>query len=233
MDINSDTKDRTRRSKFRVIKKIFKQIVNIIMLLALFIVIQIPAMAEVFWMGEDTRSVNIMLHSIFVVVTTGIIGWLCIKMFKYFNGNTLNRRVTKKDVLIMLLFSIGSQVIQSVLTINDGSQVDTDILHAIHSPLVPVTIVSVVIISPFLEELLFQGMLQSGVLKEFSATFRVIITAVIFAFLHGYSLSLDTLALFFSGLAYALVFEVTSDIKMAIGTHAISNLIVLMLDLFF
>ncbi|TLQ04393.1 CPBP family intramembrane metalloprotease [Pediococcus stilesii] len=216
-----------------MLKSILKQTINISMMAILFVIIQIPTMAESFWDGESLRHVNIILHTVFLVGTTILVGYFDVRMFKKFDGNNFGQRITKKNVLMTLMLTVGSQVLQFIVTWGVSSRDDADILYVLHSPLMIIVIVTLVIISSVLEELLFQGALQNGVLKRWPSLVKLTITAIIFAFLHGNGLSIGTLALFFSGLAFALILEITHDIKMSIFAHATSNVIVLVIDLIF
>ncbi|WP_419154711.1 lysostaphin resistance A-like protein [Weissella bombi] len=106
---------------------------------------------------------------------------------------------------------------------------DPDILKALYSNLALITLITLLVLSPILEEFLFQGILQAEILENLPPIFSVVLTAAIFAIIHGFGFNVGTLALFVSGLAYAIVFWYTKDLKMTILCHGLSNLIVVVL----
>ena len=91
-----------------------------------------------------------------------------------------------------------------------------------------ILVCTVVIISPLLEELIYQGMLQGGLFKHLNPIINIFLVSVIFALVHGYSISWASLALFFSTLAYSITYYVTMDIKMAVLCHSIANFIAIL-----
>lgn len=88
-------------------------------------------------------------------------------------------------------------------------------------------------ISPFLEVVLWQGILQGGILKDLSPSFSIIITSVLFAFAHGYSFNYCTLELLCSGIAYSFLYYVTDDLGSVVFCHGLSNFIVYLINFVF
>lgn len=216
------------------VKNTAKYILVVFIMLVLYVIIQVPPLSEVLWDNETTANVAIIKHTLLFLIASIVSLALTLKFYQSTNGTAIWRiPISLRGLLIACVSAIGSQFIQYLLTVtsrSDGS--DASIVQAMHSPLAFITIATVVIISPILEELLFQGVLQGYLLASFRPWISIVITSIIFTFAHGYGFSIGTLALFFSGLAYALVYHATKDIKIAILTHALSNLIVIFLDLF-
>lgn len=95
------------------------------------------------------------------------------------------------------------------------------------TPLALIEIVTLCLISPVLEEMLFQGAIQKGLLKKINPYVSTLLTAIIFCFSHGYGISLSTLSLFAPCLAFGIIYQFTDDIKMPILCHSMSNFIAL------
>lgn len=215
-----------------LIKYAIRTILIFTLFLIMFVVIQLPTLSETFWTNETSKNLNVFEHILLFGIMT-VISSMCVIIFynRINNQRIFDQPITPKNICIALAFSFGSQLIQFVLSFGGDSGNDSSIISAIKSPLCLITITTLIIISPLLEEILFQGVLQGGILKKFQPLLAIVITAGIFAFLHGYSISVETLELFVSGISYALVYALTKDIKMSFVAHAISNCIVLLLEL--
>lgn len=86
-----------------------------------------------------------------------------------------------------------------------------------------------ILIAPTLEELLFQAGIQKGVFRKLNPWVAIILTSIIFAVAHNASLNMAFLNRFLSGIAFGYVYQKTDDIKMAIFSHSISNLLPLVI----
>lgn len=151
-------------------------------------------------------------------------------LFYYLGGKVDLLYWSVKNVGIAILGALISQIIQYIVSyMAQQNTSDPDILKALYSNLAPITLITLLVLSPILEEYLFQGILQAGILKNLPPIFSVVLTAAIFAIIHGFGFNVGTLALFASGLAYAIVFWYTKDLKMSILCHGLSNLIVVVL----
>lgn len=199
-----------------------------------FMLVQFPTLAEVLWSNENTNHIYLIKHFL-VFISTAIIAILIATLFvsKTAGISYLKTKITLKNVYFAVAMAILSQVIQFFISMLSATNNNSDqsLIEAFHTSLLPITFITIILLSPFLEELLFQGVLQGYLLSRLNPWLNIIITASIFAIVHGYSFSLGTLELFFSGLAYALVFYFTKDLKMAFLSHATANLIVLLLDI--
>lgn len=208
-----------------------KILFNIILFPILVFLIQIPTLGEVLWRSETKNSVNYLNHFLVTFGTFFIL--LIVLMFIYhsLSGDVIDfGHWSLKNVCIAVVGAFVSQGIQYVLSsIAHQSTTDPATYTALHSNIWSITVIALLLISPILEEILFQGILQNGILKNTSPIIAIILTAFIFAIIHGFGFNMGTIALFVSGLAYALVFYYTNDLKMAILCHGISNSIVMAL----
>lgn len=217
-----------------MVKNTLTFLYRILFFIVMYILIQIPTLAEALWSNESRTNVNLFNHIVLFAISSAILLIIMFfSLYRFSNKNSsFNIPITSKNVLLTTIVTIISQILQYLVSIFDNSDsVDHDIINSLKSPIWLVTILTVIIISPILEEILYQGILQNIFFKKLNPYLNIILMALIFALSHGYSLSLSTLELFISGLAYAFIFFKTKDLKMSIYSHSLSNLIVMIMDL--
>ncbi|HES9435541.1 TPA: CPBP family intramembrane metalloprotease [Streptococcus pyogenes] len=76
-----------------------------------------------------------------------------------------------------------------------------------------------------LEEILFRGILQEK-LSRVSFWLSIIVTSVIFSYIHGNDTILNTQ--FISSLIYGMAYQTSKDLRFPIINHSLQNLIVLL-----
>ncbi|UTC92425.1 CPBP family intramembrane glutamic endopeptidase [Treponema denticola] len=89
----------------------------------------------------------------------------------------------------------------------------------------PFMFIATVIISPIFEEILYRGLMYNK-LKEISNAFiGVLISSILFAFLHipKYGFGINTFFLFLVGILLAYCYEKTNNIYVPILVHSINN----------
>lgn len=173
------------------------------------IIIQIPTISEDFFEGESSKNINLFLH--------------------IFLKNNIIRSYS-----FTVLFALLSQILQFAITaLEKENNQDLELLAASQSKLAPILIITLVLISPLLETMVWQGILQGGILKDIPPLFSIIITSVLFAFAHGYSFNYKTLELLCSGISYAVLYYVTDDLGSVVFCHGLSNLIVYLINFVF
>ncbi len=82
-----------------------------------------------------------------------------------------------------------------------------------------------VVSQPILEEILFRGILQEK-LSRVSFWLSIIVTSVIFSYIHGNDTILNTQ--FISSLIYGMAYQTSKDLRFPIINHSLQNLIVLL-----
>ncbi|MFB1351403.1 CPBP family intramembrane glutamic endopeptidase [Streptococcus pyogenes] len=82
-----------------------------------------------------------------------------------------------------------------------------------------------VVSQPILEEILFRGILQEK-LSRVSFWLSIIVTSVIFSYIHGNDTILNTQ--FISSLIYGMAYQTSKDLRLPIINHSLQNLIVLL-----
>lgn len=83
-----------------------------------------------------------------------------------------------------------------------------------------------VVLAPIGEELLFRSGLYSLLKRKLKPVTAIVISAFIFAILHGYNL-LGITSCFFAGIFFAIVYERTGNVWYSIFTHLMCNLFTL------
>jgi Predicted metal-dependent membrane protease len=224
----------------KIIKNVFKWIGLAIWLFLIFAFMQVPSVESTPLFSIDSQKQfyqafkhvnlfhNISMMIIFTVVTF-IMEWLACIWLK-------NKLVfSKKLVLKYILLALGAGIFGFVLDlINMGSvfsnanKPDVFIETLKTSMAIPL-ILTLVLIAPTLEELLFQGAIQKGVFRKLNPWLAIILTAIIFAGAHDVTLNKAFLDRFLSGIAFGYVYQKTDDIKMPILAHSITNLLPLII----
>jgi membrane protease YdiL (CAAX protease family) len=88
-----------------------------------------------------------------------------------------------------------------------------------------VSILSVYLISPLVEELVFRGLVQTRLRKAMSAFWAVLLSALLFSAVHLMTGSVMTVIFTFAiGLVCALAYEKTGSLLPAIVAHIVCNL---------
>ncbi|USS85714.1 CPBP family intramembrane metalloprotease [Fructilactobacillus myrtifloralis] len=193
--------------------------------------IQIPTLGELLWSNESTIHFNYWGHFFISVGSFLILGSLLLLIYKWLGGFPINWfKWNWKLISTAGLAAVVSQLIQFLISVVAGIPTnDPATITALHSGISSITVLTLLVLSPILEEILFQGILQQGLLGNLRPFLSIGITALLFAIIHGYSFGIETLELIFSGLAYALAFWYTNDLKSPILAHGLSNLIVMVL----
>lgn len=211
-------------------KKFLKICFVLISFILTFIIIQIPTLAEDFWPSESSTKLSFINHILIMVLGTLFSFIIVYLLYRKINGASLTKHLNAKDIWLAIFCAVLSQLLQLFVTwLAKTGAGDSDLTAVYHTSLMPILLFTVICISPILEEFLWQGVLQGGLLKKFPTWLTIVLTGILFALAHGYSLSWDTLELLFSGLAYAFVYSKTKDLKMSILCHSLSNIIVFIL----
>jgi membrane protease YdiL (CAAX protease family) len=200
----------------------------------LFIVIEIPSMAETLWPGESVHSFSLGRHWLLFILATAVIGVIAFAFARHVSDDETpwRSRISGdhwRFAALMLVLGFAGQTLLSFLAGPDHS--GDDILLAMRSSLAPITVLALVVVSPFLEEILFQMIIQNGLLVKLGGIGSVFVTALLFTFVHGYGFSLATAALFCSVLSYGTTYYVTKDLRLAILVHGLSNLLSLVVNM--
>ena len=91
------------------------------------------------------------------------------------------------------------------------------------TPILAAALADVVILTPVLEEIVFRGLLFATLRRRLPLAAAAPASAAVFALAHGYGL-LGFLAVFWSGLLWAVAYEKTGSLLPSIAAHAVDNL---------
>jgi membrane protease YdiL (CAAX protease family) len=219
----------------KILKKITNKVLYLCLFMILSIIIQIPTISEGFFWGESSKNINLFLHVAITFFSTIIIFLIVYTVYHRLNSKPI---FVKNNIIrsysFAVLFALLSQILQFAITVLEkGNDRDLELLAASQSKLAPILIITLVLISPLLEAMVWQGILQGGILKDIPPLFSIIITSVLFAFAHGYSFNYKTLELLCSGISYAVLYYVTDDLGSVVFCHGLSNLIVYLINFVF
>ncbi|EYE87316.1 hypothetical protein Q428_14000 [Fervidicella metallireducens AeB] len=84
-------------------------------------------------------------------------------------------------------------------------------------------ILSIVLIAPIVEEILFRGIILQGLLKNYSVNKSIIITGVLFGLFHGNIVQSPTVILL--GIVLGIMYVKTGSLSMCILGHIVNNLL--------
>lgn len=137
-----------------------------------------------------------------------------------------------KDILFLMVLVVGTWFVMAGLTIIyiNHSQAARETQEKLSSILLGsskewFSILSVVIIAPILEEIVFRGIILQGFLKNYSITKAIIITAVLFGLFHGNIVQTPLVILL--GIVLGVIYIKTGSLFMCIAGHALNNFIAL------
>lgn len=128
-----------------------------------------------------------------------------------------------------LLFRLSHLLWGNTLNLNDSALINLDLLNAAPAA----TILAIVLLAPFVEEVLFRGFLF-GWLRQHSRVAAYLITCILFALLHTWQSMGDHISLqwFFLAAQYAVpgavlswVYDRSDSIWVCIALHAAVNLL--------
>lgn len=224
----------------KVFKNIFKWIGIVIWLFLIFVFMQVPALESTPVYSMDSQHQffeafkhvnflhNILMMVIFIIITFGMEWYVCIWLKNKLN---FSKKIVQKYLMLALaagIFSFILDILANLSLFTSPAQPDlfTETLKTwMGIPL----ILDLILIAPTLEELLFQAGIQKGVFRKLNPWVAIILTSIIFAAAHNASLNMAFLNRFLSGIAFGYVYQKTDDIKMAIFSHSISNLLPLVI----
>lgn len=139
------------------------------------------------------------------------------------------RRVAPKFILLvvptfiiyMLLSAFFTVIASRLFHSFDANQVQELGFTATNTTTLVATFISLVLITPFLEELIFRGVLFKGLRRRLSLWLSVAVASVIFAVAHGqFNVAIDTFAL---SVFLCVLVEKSHSIWPAVALHMLKN----------
>ncbi|MGQ7425472.1 lysostaphin resistance A-like protein, partial [Streptococcus suis] len=112
-----------------------------------------------------------------------------------------------------------------------GSTVDnSSMLELFQSKYGWMVLLSTNILSPIREEYLYRGIFQERIRSKHYPIISVLITAILFAFVHSYEISFSFWSALFPGFLFSWIYYKTNHLKYPIVAHILSNSIVTVLN---
>lgn len=102
-------------------------------------------------------------------------------------------------------------------------------------------LLSIMIVAPFAEEIIFRFILQNWIEKQckkligtkISAAIAIICSGFIFGFIHTFKLSIDLIAYFPMGMFFGFMYRRKKNLSHSIGIHALNNTVSTVLSMLF
>ncbi|WP_336763112.1 CPBP family intramembrane glutamic endopeptidase [Paenibacillus sp. USHLN196] len=155
------------------------------------------------------------------------------KRFRCFTSGMLNLKVDIKRTVIyvftgLVLFSISSLLLLGFGIGSDESQRENlnldQLSQALNFQNIIMT-VAIIVVIPFYEELLFRGLLFTTIYNKYGSAWSIIISSLIFGFLHSDLFVLTTIY----GFVFNYIFLKTKSLIPGIMLHMIWNTLVVLL----
>ncbi|SKA78591.1 hypothetical protein SAMN05443428_102155 [Caloramator quimbayensis] len=141
-------------------------------------------------------------------------------------------KINIKNILCLMVLVVGTWFVMSGLAaiFINNSQAARETQERLSSILFGsskewFSILSVIIIAPVLEEIVFRGIILQGFLKNYSIKKSVIITAVLFGLFHGNIVQTPIVILL--GIVLGIIYIKTSSLFICIIGHMLNNFIAL------
>ena len=220
-------------SKFSTtVGKGVKILLEVALIIACFFIAEAPVLAEIPNFKWDTLAhANLLKHTLILLGTTVFSFAVLYFVYKRINDDfrvANDKAGVKRGLLITLLTLAPIYVIADIISYY-GHVTDADLQFEYGSNLLLIFIICAAIVSPIMEELLFQGIIQGGLFKKLNPAVAIIITAGLFSLVHGnIDNLLKCLVIFIQGLSYAYIYYKTKDIRFAILGHGLNNFLAIM-----
>jgi uncharacterized protein len=180
---------------------------------------------------------GVLLNWLFIVIAAGISlpSLLSIdRHIKHPSKQQLNQPLKARYFYIAVIWAIFSVVL--TLTLNNLAFLPAPIDNVLQSstakilagPLRWPMIISLCFLTPICEELGFRGVMQNYLSNIFGYWPSILITSLIFVFLHGYEI-VASLCLFISTIGFSLFNRASGTMKTSIVSHMTYNIIVTIL----
>lgn len=217
------------------IKNLSKLIINIVIFVFLYIVIQIPSVSEIYIGHETNHKFNWLLHFSLMTIGCAVAFYLVFNFYKKINIAPKKaenyKRLFCQNLIITGIICLTEMLI-AITTGYDAGQTEFLIEMIKTSPLAMFIIAENIIIAPVLEEILFRGILQSVFFKKINPIINIFLTAFIFAFLHSGQIDWGTAENFTLGIGLGISCFYSNSIVPSIVIHMINNLLAILLGFF-
>ncbi|MBY5013574.1 CPBP family intramembrane metalloprotease [Streptococcus suis] len=207
---------------------------SIVQVLLLTLVIQVPFIAEMSWGNMDDTLIGYLIHVICWILLTILVFWLLDtlrKKYRDYNLEVKNYSYIKLFGLVILVIIIKIVLLNVSLRLSGSTVDNSSMLELFQSKYGWMALLSTNILSPIREEYLYRGIFQERIRNKDFPIISVFITAILFAFVHSYEISLSFWSALFPGFLFSWIYYKTNHLKYPIVAHILSNSIVTILNL--
>ncbi|WP_105147033.1 CPBP family intramembrane glutamic endopeptidase [Streptococcus suis] len=207
---------------------------SIVQVLLLTLVIQVPFIAEMSWGNMDDTLIGYLIHVICWILLTILVFWLLDtlrKKYRDYNLEVKNYSYIKLFGLVILVIIIKIVLLNVSLRLSGSTVDNSSMLELFQSKYGWMVLLSTNILSPIREEYLYRGIFQERIRSKHYPIISVLITAILFAFVHSYEISFSFWSALFPGFLFSWIYYKTNDLKYPIVAHILSNSIVTILNL--
>lgn len=213
------------------IRSSFDWFSNVLKLIGLFILYQLTNMPEIIATREKGLSFEkILAAGVASLVLMGLLIWLMVVVYRNQKPIVTKLIPPKKPMLtlvfLFMLIEIGNLLIDPLIKQTPENQA---VLQKVFATSPITSAISMVLLAPVIEELLFRGLLYRWLFPRLRTWTAFILTLVLvsflFAFAHTLSLNLALLAYLLLSCVLTLTYVWFNDIRYSIGLHCINNLI--------
>lgn len=195
------------------------------------LVIQIPT-----YLGITLFDENYVLKiSVGLVAFLMIFSGLLFIRVKNFSNLPVNENVTVRIIfgwtVLTFLLVIGIKLILQFLGIHLTSPNNDVLMQQIHSPNVWSMILSLHLLGPILEEIVFRGIFLEGLIRLYpnKKYIAIFLSSFLFAFAHTFTLSLILLDYFISGMLYSTLYYKSRHLQNSVIAHILTNSLITVL----
>ncbi|MGQ7657993.1 lysostaphin resistance A-like protein [Streptococcus suis] len=207
---------------------------SIVQVLLLTLVIQVPFIAEMSWGNMDDTLIGYLIHVICWILLTILVFWLLDtlrKKYRDYNLEVKNYSYIKLFGLVILVIIIKIVLLNVSLRLSGSTVDNSSMLELFQSKYGWMALLSTNILSPIREEYLYRGIFQERIRSKHYPIISVLITAILFAFVHSYEISFSFWSALFPGFLFSWIYYKTNHLKYPIVAHILSNSIVTILNL--
>jgi membrane protease YdiL (CAAX protease family) len=214
-----------------------------ILTVSIFIIAALITLARIKSSGMELNEENIQnatMKSVDIVANVSLIGLFGI-IFKdeYRKYYADFKRNYKKMIIIIIAFLIIDFSINLILNLIPASKIETQnnvlIKESYSNQSIIVTILSIAILTPIFEELLFRQILMNHISNRFKLVFGILFSQTIFAMLHvqqqfgTQSYFTEFLIYFLGSIMLPISYHYSKNIFVPIVLHMISNLVAVLI----
>ncbi|MBO1198153.1 CPBP family intramembrane metalloprotease [Staphylococcus simiae] len=223
-------------------KSLWQRILQLVIVILLAIVIQIPLLIAMIYLSVSYKYNDVIniLVSIGIMITGIGLCWLLRKYYRIKGYRKIQHKFKGKDVLINIGFvflAFISSILNSLLIKTFNHQENTrngemiaentsilgDQVHLPHISIVIVVVLCISVITPYLEELVYRGILTEAVFKPGIFWLPFIVSSAIFAMFHNPRTIFEFSLYFCMGIVFYLAYKRRGNIRDSMMVHMINN----------